>query len=142
MKKMIVLTLVLVLFPINISYSIEDVKLKLPKGSTGEIYRAKAGHNYYTVVKVNGRERVMFANQYSLEIWNSPAGTFHTKDDIEQSVERGEMDFQFLLYGQAATLNRELPAAELVQTLVKESQEIFSNRNTISPVEKQASASV
>ena len=91
MKKMIVLALVLVLFPINISYSIEDVKLKLPKGSTGEIYRAKAGHNYYTVVKVDGRERVMFANEYSLERWSHPAGTFHTRDDIGQSVERGDV---------------------------------------------------
>ena len=91
MKKMIVLALVLVLFPINISYSIEDVKLKLPKGSTGEIYRAKAGHNCYTVVKVDGRERVMFANEYSLERWSHPAGTFHTRDDLEQSVERGDV---------------------------------------------------
>ena len=91
MKKMIVLALVLVLFPINISYSIEDVKLKLPKGSTGEIYRAKAGHNYYTVVRVDGRERVMFANEYSLERWSHPAGTFHTRDDIGQSVERGDV---------------------------------------------------
>ena len=91
MKKMIVLALVLVLFPINISYSIEDVKLKLPKGSTGEIYRAKAGHNYYTVVRVDGRERVMFANEYSLERWSHPAGTFHTRNDIEQSVERGDV---------------------------------------------------
>ena len=89
MKKMVMLALVLVLFPINISYSIEDVKLKLPIGSTGEIYRAKAGHNYYTVVKVDDREQVMFANQYSLERWSAPAGTFHTRDDIEQNVARG-----------------------------------------------------
>ena len=89
MKKMIVLALVLILYPVNICYSLEDVKLKLPKGSTGEIYRAKAGHNYYTVVKVDDREQVMFANQYSLERWSQPAGTFHTRDDLEQSVERG-----------------------------------------------------
>ena len=89
MKKMIMWVLVLMLFPINISYSLEDVKLKLPKGSTGEIYRAKAGHNYYTVVKVDGRERIMFASQYSLESWSHPAGTFHTRDDIEQSVASG-----------------------------------------------------
>jgi nitronate monooxygenase len=50
----------------------------------------------------------------------------------EQSTDNGELDFQFLLYGQAATLNRELPAADLVQTLVKETQEIISNRYTIS----------
>ena len=91
MKKMIMLALVLVLFPINISYSIEDVKLKLPKGSTGEIYRAKAGHNYYIVVKADGREQVMFANQYSLERWSTPAGTLHDRDDLEQSVKRGNV---------------------------------------------------
>jgi hypothetical protein len=89
MKKIIVFALVLVLLPITISYSIEDVKLKLPKGSTGEIYRAKAGHNYYTIVKVDGREQVMFANQYNLDRWSHPAGKFHTRDDIEKSVERG-----------------------------------------------------
>ena len=88
---MIVLILVVVLFPINISYSLEDVKLKLPKGSTGEIYRAKAGHNYYIIVKVDSREQVMFANQYSLERWSHPAGTFHARADLEQSVERGDV---------------------------------------------------
>ena len=91
MKKIIMCVLVLMLLPINISYALEDVKLKLPKGSTGELYRAKAGHNYYTVVNVDGRERVMFANIYSLERWSSPAGTFHTRDDVEQSVKRGEV---------------------------------------------------
>jgi nitronate monooxygenase len=34
-------------------------------------------------------------------------------------------NFQFLLYGQAAALNRQLPAAELVQTLVAEAQEVL-----------------
>ena len=91
MKKMIMWVLVLMLLPISISYSLEDVKLKLPKGSTGEIYRAKAGHNYYTVVNIDGRERVMFANEYRLEMWSHPAGTFHTRDDIEQSVKSGEV---------------------------------------------------
>jgi nitronate monooxygenase len=37
-------------------------------------------------------------------------------------------NFQFLLYGQAAALNRELPAAELVQTLVAEAQEVLGRR--------------
>jgi hypothetical protein len=91
MKKEIVLILAMVLFPINISYSLEDVKLKLPKGSTGEIYRAKAGHNYYIIVEVDSREQVMFANQYSLERWSHPAGTFHARADLEQSVERGDV---------------------------------------------------
>ena len=91
MKKIIIWLLVLMLFPINVSYSLENVKLKLPKGATGEIYRAKTGHNYYTIVEIDGRERVMFANQYSLERWNHPAGTFHTRADIEQSVQTGEV---------------------------------------------------
>jgi len=91
MKKMIVLALVLILFPVNICYSLEDVKLKLPKGSTGEIYRAKAGHNYYTVVKVDGRERVMFANQYSLERWSRPGGKIGTREGLERSVKSGDV---------------------------------------------------
>ncbi|MCK5366550.1 MAG: nitronate monooxygenase [Gammaproteobacteria bacterium] len=37
-------------------------------------------------------------------------------------------NFQFLLYGQAAALNRELPAAELVETLVAEAQEVLGGR--------------
>ena len=35
------------------------------------------------------------------------------------------LDFRFLLYGQAAALNREMPAAELVQTLVIEAQNLL-----------------
>jgi nitronate monooxygenase len=38
------------------------------------------------------------------------------------SAERGDGDFQFLLYGQAAALNRELPAAELMDRLIEEAQ--------------------
>ncbi len=41
----------------------------------------------------------------------------------QESTARGMPDFQFLLYGQAAALNRKLPAGELVRTLVKEAQE-------------------
>ena len=40
----------------------------------------------------------------------------------------GSPDFEFLLYGQAAALNRALPAAELVQTLIREAQEIMGTR--------------
>jgi hypothetical protein len=91
MKKIIMWVFLLLLFPINFSYPLEDVKLKLPKGSIGEIYRAKAGHNYYTVVNVDGRERVMFANQYRLEEWSKPAGTIGTREGLEQSVKRGDV---------------------------------------------------
>ena len=43
----------------------------------------------------------------------------------EAAAADGDPNFQFLLYGQAAALNRELPAAELVETLVAEAQEIL-----------------
>ncbi|WP_254634147.1 nitronate monooxygenase family protein [Mesorhizobium sp. GbtcB19] len=39
---------------------------------------------------------------------------------------RGREDFAFHLYGQAAPLNRELPAAELMRTLVAEARGIFA----------------
>jgi nitronate monooxygenase len=46
----------------------------------------------------------------------------------QASLDKGDMNFQFLLYGQAAALNRELPAAELVRTLVEEAQEVLAAR--------------
>lgn len=36
-----------------------------------------------------------------------------------------DLDYRFLLYGQAASLNREMPAAELVQTLTQEVDELL-----------------
>ncbi len=36
-----------------------------------------------------------------------------------------EPDFQFLLYGQAAALGRELPAAALMKSLVEEAQSLL-----------------
>ena len=91
MKKIIVLALFLTLFSFNISYSLEDVTLKLPKGSTGEIYRAKAGHNYYTVVVVDEREQVMFANMHTLERWSRPAGIIALMEGLEQCIKRGDV---------------------------------------------------
>ncbi len=50
-------------------------------------------------------------------------------DPLRQAgAERELPDFQFLLYGQAAALNRELPAAELVERLVEEAQDILGRR--------------
>ncbi len=45
-----------------------------------------------------------------------------------KSVANESTDFQFLLYGQAAALNRELPAAALVRTLVAEAREVLGAR--------------
>jgi len=42
---------------------------------------------------------------------------------------QGSEDFQFMLYGQSAAMNRELPAAELVKTLIAEAQNILSRQN-------------
>lgn len=40
---------------------------------------------------------------------------------------KGSEEFQFVLYGQSAAMNRELPAAELVETLIAEAQEILEH---------------
>ena len=47
---------------------------------------------------------------------------------VESSEQAGDDDFQFLLYGQAAALNRALPAAELVRVLVDEAQALLARR--------------
>ena len=44
--------------------------------------------------------------------------------------ESGHADFQFLLYGQAAALNRELPAAELMARLVDETRAVWRGCST------------
>ncbi len=50
-------------------------------------------------------------------------------DPLDQAAAANDdPNFQFLLYGQAAALNRELPAAELVQTLVAEAQQVLGRR--------------
>lgn len=49
----------------------------------------------------------------------------YTFSDPLRTADVQDLDFQFLLYGQAAALNRELPAAELMQTLVAEAQVVF-----------------
>ncbi len=41
---------------------------------------------------------------------------------MRSSAARGDSDFRFLLYGQAAALNRELPADELMARLVEEAR--------------------
>jgi nitronate monooxygenase len=46
----------------------------------------------------------------------------------EAADDDDDPNFQFLLYGQAAALNRELPAAELVETLVAEAQQVLGAR--------------
>jgi nitronate monooxygenase len=45
---------------------------------------------------------------------------------MQSSVDSKDNDFNFLLYGQATALNRELPASELVSKLVSEAQNLIS----------------
>jgi nitronate monooxygenase len=47
---------------------------------------------------------------------------------LAASAAKNDPNFQFLLYGQAAALNRELPAGELVQTLVDEARTVLARR--------------
>jgi nitronate monooxygenase len=44
---------------------------------------------------------------------------------MQSSVDNNDTDFSFLLYGQAAALNRELPADKLVATLAEEAQSLL-----------------
>ncbi len=47
---------------------------------------------------------------------------------MESSDESNDNEFSFLLYGQAAALNSEMPAAELVEKLASEAQNLLSPR--------------
>ena len=46
---------------------------------------------------------------------------------MDSSAENNDNDFSFLLYGQAAALNCELPAHELVEKLASEAQDLLSS---------------
>ena len=48
--------------------------------------------------------------------------TMYTLSEPLRESSNDTLDFRFLLYGQAAALNREMPAANLVQKLVEEAQ--------------------
>ncbi len=71
---------------------------------------ARARKNPYIVSMAEHRLPVLdFPTMYSLS------------DPLRKASDEN-LDFRFLLYGQAAALNRELPAARLIQTLVEEVQ--------------------
>ncbi len=46
----------------------------------------------------------------------------------EHSVAREDLDFQFLLYGQSAAMARELPAAELMESLVEQARDLLGSK--------------
>ena len=51
--------------------------------------------------------------------------TLYTLSDPLRKASGDTLDYRFLLYGQAAALNREMPATELVQTLVAETRNLL-----------------
>ncbi len=51
--------------------------------------------------------------------------TMYTLSEPLRESSNDTLDFRFLLYGQAAALNREMPAAKLVQKLVEETQDLI-----------------
>ena len=74
---------------------------------------ARARNNRY--IETMARHRAQFPDFPTMYSLSGPL----------RSVDKQNLDFQFLLYGQAAGLNRELAAGELVQTLVREAWEII-----------------
>ena len=91
-----------------------DQDTRLTRAFSGRPARAR--NNRYIEAMAENRTPVLdFPSMYSF------SGPLR-----EKSADNEELDFQFLLYGQAATLNRELPAADLVETLVRETQEILN----------------
>jgi len=51
--------------------------------------------------------------------------TMYALSDPLRESSNDALDFRFLLYGQAAALNREMPAADLMETLVQEAQALI-----------------
>lgn len=75
----------------------------------------------------SGRPARARNNRYieSMAIGRDPLPDFPTMYALSEPLRvssNEDLDYRFLLYGQAAALNREMPAAELIQTLAKEAQ--------------------
>ena len=93
-----------------------DDETRLTRAFSGRPARAKA--NRYIAAMAETRAPLPdFPTMYS---FSDPLR--------EVSDQRGDSDFLFQLYGQAAPLNRELPAAELAALLVAEAREILGSK--------------
>jgi len=64
--------------------------------------------------------------QQKMRIPDFPLMYEYSKPLMQSSRERGDEDFIFQLYGQAAGLNRVLPAAELMHLLVSETDQLLN----------------
>lgn len=90
-----------------------DDDTRLTRAFSGRSARAK--NNRYIETMAKNRTRLPdFPKMYT---FSEPLRA--------SSVAAEELDFQFLLYGQAAALNRELPAADLMARLIDETQEVL-----------------
>lgn len=91
-----------------------DDDTRLTRAFSGRGARAK--NNRY--IEEMAMTRLRFRDYPSMYAFSDP---------IDQTSQKlGIPDFQFLLYGQAAALNREMPAKHLVAILAKEVQEAMT----------------
>ncbi|MEI9403267.1 nitronate monooxygenase [Mesorhizobium argentiipisi] len=79
-----------------------------------------------------GRAARARRTRYVLEMEESrvPLPDFPQMVALSAPLSDAKEDFAFHLYGQAAALNRELPAGQLVRTLVAETSEVFDALST------------
>ena len=89
----------------------KDDDTRLTKAFSGRPARARK-NNYIESIADHRLPLPDFPTMYSLS------------EPLRQASDEA-LDFRFLLYGQAAALNREMPAAELVQTLADEARKLF-----------------
>jgi nitronate monooxygenase len=88
-----------------------DDDTRLTKAFSGRPARARS-NNYIESIAADRLPLPDFPTMYSLS-------------DPLRNASDDRLDYRFLLYGQAAALNREMPAAELMQTLVTEARNLL-----------------
>lgn len=93
-----------------------DQDTRLTRAITGRPARAK--NNSY--IEAMAEHRTRLPDFPKMCTFSEPLRQFGYANE--------DSDIQFLLYGQAAALNRELPAAELIQVLVDEAQGIIGSK--------------
>jgi nitronate monooxygenase len=91
----------------------KDDDTRLTRAFSGRPARAKTNRYIETMAE----QRTSFPDFATMYGFSEPL--------MQASAATGNPDFQFLLYGQAAALNRELPAADLMALLVDEAQRVL-----------------
>jgi nitronate monooxygenase len=90
-----------------------DDDTRLTRAFSGRPARAK-NSNYIETMAANRNRFPDFPLMYRF-----------SRPLMQSSADNHDTDFNFLLYGQATTLNRELPASELMSKLVDEAQRLL-----------------